>query len=118
MTARETQVSGSPLIIDVDTGVDDALALALAVGRGANILGVTTVAGNVGLVGLIAPTRSQQPRIFEVTGCDADDFEAPGSSGASAPPVCTARAHRGQGRGGDLGRRAAEMLDVPIASGL
>jgi inosine-uridine nucleoside N-ribohydrolase len=47
MTARETQVSGSPLIIDVDTGVDDALALALAVGRGANILGVTTVAGNV-----------------------------------------------------------------------
>lgn len=40
-------VNGSPMIIDVDTGVDDAIALALAVARKANILGVTTVAGNV-----------------------------------------------------------------------
>lgn len=40
-------MDGSPLIIDVDTGIDDAIALALAVGRQANILGVTTVAGNV-----------------------------------------------------------------------
>ncbi len=37
----------SPLIIDVDTGVDDAIALALAVSLDANVLGVTTVAGNV-----------------------------------------------------------------------
>jgi inosine-uridine nucleoside N-ribohydrolase len=35
------------MIIDVDTGVDDAIALALAVARGANLIGVTTVAGNV-----------------------------------------------------------------------
>lgn len=36
-----------PLIIDVDTGVDDAVALALAASRSANLIGVTTVAGNV-----------------------------------------------------------------------
>ncbi len=41
------RVDGSPLIIDVDTGVDDAMALALTVARKANVLGVTTVAGNV-----------------------------------------------------------------------
>jgi inosine-uridine nucleoside N-ribohydrolase len=36
-----------PMIIDVDTGVDDAVALSLAIAKQANILGVTTVAGNV-----------------------------------------------------------------------
>jgi inosine-uridine nucleoside N-ribohydrolase len=40
-------MSANPMIIDVDTGVDDAIALALAVASGANLLGVTTVAGNV-----------------------------------------------------------------------
>lgn len=38
------------LILDVDTGVDDALALALAVGSAdADLIGVSTVAGNVGV---------------------------------------------------------------------
>ncbi len=37
----------SPLMLDVDTGVDDALALALGVASGANVVGVSTVAGNV-----------------------------------------------------------------------
>ncbi|MBA3377450.1 MAG: nucleoside hydrolase [Chloroflexia bacterium] len=37
----------TPLIIDVDTGIDDAIALALAVAQQANIVGVTSVAGNV-----------------------------------------------------------------------
>ncbi len=36
-----------PMIIDVDTGVDDAVALSHAIARHANLLGVTTVAGNV-----------------------------------------------------------------------
>jgi inosine-uridine nucleoside N-ribohydrolase len=36
-----------PMIIDVDTGVDDAVALSFAIARNANVLGVTTVAGNV-----------------------------------------------------------------------
>ena len=38
---------GAPLWLDVDTGVDDALAIALAVRAGANLIGVSTVAGNV-----------------------------------------------------------------------
>jgi inosine-uridine nucleoside N-ribohydrolase len=38
---------GAPLWLDVDTGVDDALAIALAVRGGANLIGVSTVAGNV-----------------------------------------------------------------------
>jgi len=37
----------NPLVVDVDTGVDDAVALAFALAKGANLLGVTTVAGNV-----------------------------------------------------------------------
>lgn len=36
-----------PLMIDVDTGVDDATALALAFGLRANLVGISTVAGNV-----------------------------------------------------------------------
>jgi inosine-uridine nucleoside N-ribohydrolase len=39
--------TGAPLWLDVDTGVDDALAIALAVRAGANLAGVSTVAGNV-----------------------------------------------------------------------
>jgi inosine-uridine nucleoside N-ribohydrolase len=37
----------TPVLIDVDTGVDDAVALALALGFEANLIGVSTVAGNV-----------------------------------------------------------------------
>ncbi|MBA2246486.1 MAG: nucleoside hydrolase [Chloroflexia bacterium] len=37
----------NPFLIDVDTGIDDAVALALAVGLGVDLIGVTTVAGNV-----------------------------------------------------------------------
>jgi inosine-uridine nucleoside N-ribohydrolase len=40
-------MTGTPMIIDVDTGVDDAVAIALAVAANANVIGVTTVAGNV-----------------------------------------------------------------------
>lgn len=47
MTGNDDRIGMSPLIIDVDTGVDDAIALALAVARGAWLIGVTTVAGNV-----------------------------------------------------------------------
>lgn len=36
-----------PVMLDVDTGVDDAAALALAAGLRANLVGVSTVAGNV-----------------------------------------------------------------------
>jgi inosine-uridine nucleoside N-ribohydrolase len=38
-----------PLIVDVDTGVDDALALAFLTRRNPGLLAVTTVAGNAGI---------------------------------------------------------------------
>jgi inosine-uridine nucleoside N-ribohydrolase len=40
-------VIGTPLMLDVDTGVDDAIAIALAVARETNLVGISTVAGNV-----------------------------------------------------------------------
>jgi purine nucleosidase len=47
------------LLIDVDTGIDDALALLHACASpGANILGVTTVAGNVDLQRAMRNTRA------------------------------------------------------------
>ncbi|KAH6932871.1 hypothetical protein HPB50_010479 [Hyalomma asiaticum] len=38
------------LLLDVDTGVDDALAIGLALGSGADVAAITTVAGNTRLV--------------------------------------------------------------------
>lgn len=35
------------LVLDVDTGVDDALAIGLALGLDADVAAITTVAGNV-----------------------------------------------------------------------
>ena len=37
----------APLILDVDTGIDDAIAIAFALSKGVNLIGVSTVAGNV-----------------------------------------------------------------------
>ena len=39
----------SPIIVDCDPGVDDAIALLLAFGLDMPIAGITTVAGNVPL---------------------------------------------------------------------
>jgi purine nucleosidase len=39
-------MNSQPLMLDVDTGIDDAAAIAFAVGAGADLVGVTTVAGN------------------------------------------------------------------------
>ncbi|NKB69311.1 MAG: nucleoside hydrolase [Candidatus Latescibacteria bacterium] len=46
-----THTACQRLILDVDTGIDDAMAILLALGAPeAEVLGVTTVCGNVGLV--------------------------------------------------------------------
>lgn len=48
-----------PLLIDVDTGIDDAFALLYALGRAdARLVGVSTVAGNVGLAAATRNTRA------------------------------------------------------------
>lgn len=55
MTSRG--LGGLPVIIDVDTGIDDALALAFAVdSAGLDLVAVTTVAGNIDVYGATTNT--------------------------------------------------------------
>lgn len=42
----DAQIGSAPIMLDVDTGIDDALAIALAVESGVRLVGVSTVAGN------------------------------------------------------------------------
>lgn len=86
-----------PLLLDVDTGVDDALALALAV-RAPNVelLGVTTVAGNVTL----DHTTENTLRVLDALGAG----DVPVHRGFSRPlarPLLEARnVHGEEGLGG------------------
>ena len=65
-----------PVLIDCDTGVDDALALLLAArSPSLDILGVTCVAGNIGLVAVVSNTltvldAAQRPEIPVAPGYD------------------------------------------------
>ena len=76
--------SSIPLILDVDTGIDDALALGLAVSRSdADLLAVATLAGNVDVVNVTENTR----RVLGLIGASG----VPVHQGASRP---LARARR------------------------
>lgn len=67
------------LFMDVDTGVDDALALALAVASDAELVGVSTVAGNVS-----EPTATENTlRVLDYLGAG----DVPVYRGASQPLV-------------------------------
>lgn len=86
----------SPLIIDVDTGVDDAIALALAVAKNVNLLGVTTVAGNV-------PVDVATRNTLDVLNY-LDRADVPVHRGASRPLAAiyqdATHVHGGNGLGG------------------
>lgn len=69
----------TPLLVDVDTGIDDAIALAYLVARGTNIRAVTTVAGNVSIDLATGNTR----RVLQVLGAS----DIPVHRGASRPLV-------------------------------
>lgn len=70
----------TPLIIDTDPGVDDAFALALACGAPeVDLIGVTTVFGNVGL----AMTTRNALRVLAL--CEREDV--PVAAGAEQPLV-------------------------------
>jgi inosine-uridine nucleoside N-ribohydrolase len=76
--------SGTPFILDVDTGVDDALALGLAHARpDINLLAVSTLAGNIDVKNTTENTR----RVLAFIGAG----DVPIHQGASRP---LARAHR------------------------
>lgn len=89
-------VTDPPLMLDVDTGVDDALAIAFALRSGANLIGVSTVAGNVPI------DQATQNTLQVLSWMDAE--EVPVHRGASRPLaldyVHAAHVHGENGLGG------------------
>ena len=87
------------IILDCDPGIDDALAIAFAVGNpGIHLRGITTVAGNVGL----DLTTSNAQRVSEFVGA----LGVPVTPGSSAPllrpPMDARHVHGDTGLGGAL----------------
>lgn len=84
-----------PLMMDVDTGVDDAAAIALAIGLGSNLVAISTVAGNVPIDVSTDNTR----RVLSLLG----KADVPVYRGASRPLAATyqdaAHVHGGNGLG-------------------
>lgn len=98
-----------PLMMDVDTGVDDAAAMALALGLGANLIGVSTVAGNVPIDISTDNTR----RVLSLLGRD----DIPVYRGASQPLTASyqdaSHVHGGNGLGNaDLPAATAPEADA------
>jgi len=94
------------LIIDTDPGVDDAIAIAIAaLSPGSDLLGVTTVFGNVGL----AKTTRNALRLLELCG----RADVPVAAGADRPLVHP-HARRDSSAHGDDGLSGhAEVLPEP-----
>jgi len=104
------------IILDVDTGIDDALAIILALRLGGlKVEAVTTVAGNVEVEMATANTL----RVLELAGRP----DIPVAQGASKPllrPLCTAREVHGEGglgntrlpapKGQPVAKRAWELI--------
>ncbi|UNK71961.1 nucleoside hydrolase [Microbacterium sp. H1-D42] len=87
----------TPVIMDVDTGIDDALALLFAVAHPEiDVLGVTCVAGNAGLEQVVDNTL----RILDLAGA----ADVPVAAGAARPLIAPARSashvHGADGLGG------------------
>ena len=85
------------IILDCDPGIDDALAIAFAHGHpGIELVGITTVAGNVGL----ARTTANALAVCEFTGA-AGTPVTPGCAGPLLRPAFDARhVHGESGLGG------------------
>jgi purine nucleosidase len=99
----------APLWLDVDTGVDDALAIALAVRADANLIGVSTVAGNVPIDFATDNTRG----VLALVGAG----DVPVHRGASRPLAVAyrdaAHVHGVNGLGGaDIGAKRVPESDV------
>lgn len=99
-----------PVIIDCDTGVDDALALLFAVRHpGIDLRAVTCVAGNTDVDGVVRNTLT----VLEQAGAG----DVPVARGAERPliePVRTAQHVHGRDGMGDLGLPAPTRVAVDV----
>lgn len=93
-----------PLMLDVDTGVDDATAIALAITSGANLVGVSAVAGNVDIDLATGNTR----KVLAALG----RTDIPVFRGASRPLV--ALYHDAEHVHGANGLGGVEFVDSPV----
>jgi inosine-uridine nucleoside N-ribohydrolase len=86
----------NPVMLDVDTGVDDAAAIAYALGMEADVVGISTVAGNIG----IDLSTDNTLRVLSLLGGE----DVPVFRGASRPLVAefqdASHVHGGNGLGG------------------
>lgn len=83
MFGGDQTISSGPLLVDVDTGVDDAIALAYLVAAKADIRAVTTVAGNV----FVDIATENTLRVLHALGSS----DVPVHRGASKPLVAPYR---------------------------
>lgn len=99
-----------PVILDVDTGVDDALAILFAVAHpDIDVLGISCVAGNASLERVVENTL----RILDVAGAE----EIPVAAGARRPLISPARSAshvHGEGGLGTLRLPASDRSPLPI----
>jgi purine nucleosidase len=95
--ASEERAMATKIILDCDPGIDDALAIAFAHGHpGLELLGLTTVAGNVGL----AQTTANALAVAEFVGAAGTPVTA-GCAGPFLRPALDAReVHGDSGLGG------------------
>jgi pyrimidine-specific ribonucleoside hydrolase len=99
---------GVPVVLDVDTGVDDALALLLAAGHpGLDLGAVTCVAGNAPLPAVVRNTRV----VLGACGC-TDVPLAAGAGGPEGGPTTTVTRPR-HGADGLAGLSARLPPDAP-----
>jgi inosine-uridine nucleoside N-ribohydrolase len=90
------------MLVDCDPGHDDAIALAVAAYRG-TLVGVTTVAGNVGLT----HTTRNALAVLHLLGCGA-----PVHAGAPAPLAADATLRHAEHVHGETGLAGAELPEV------
>ncbi|WP_320773194.1 nucleoside hydrolase [Streptomyces sp. CRN 30] len=107
---QPSQPQPVPVIIDCDTGIDDALALLLAVRHpGIDLRAVTCVAGNTDVDGVVRNTLT----VLEHAGAG----DVPVARGAERPlieAVRTARHVHGEDGMGDLGLPAPTRVPVDV----
>ncbi|MFO7689721.1 MAG: nucleoside hydrolase [Cryobacterium sp.] len=101
-----------PVILDVDTGIDDALAILFAVAHpGLDVLGISCVAGNASLENVVQNTL----RILDVAGAG----DIPVAAGARRPllePARSASHVHGAGGLGALVLPETARIPVPASS--